>query len=218
MISCDTPNWAAQRIDSTCGAHSMPDILDPTSRWERELTNLRSRIGQRRRGSGDAGPDLTDAALITCDGLLRDLAGAHLECERLRGEVRAETANWEHLFDAMPGGCLITDRGGVIRIANRAAATILNTSARHLKDRPFLVFSQDRVAFSSLLQRLARGGEHVRATLVLRPRERKATAVDVIAIPLSPDQTGDCVWFISPRTDSQKSDAAAETAISASDR
>ena len=198
----------------------MTNTLDPTFRWERELTNLRSRIGHRRRGSGDAGPDLTDAALTTCDGLLRDLAGAHLECERLRGEVRAETATWEHLFDAMPGGCLITDRGGVIRIANRAAAMILNMSAKHLKDRPLLVFSQDRVAFSSLLQRLARGGEHVRATLVIRPRERKATAVDVIAIPLSPDETSDWVWFISPTTDSQKlsAEAAAETAISASDR
>ena len=157
--------------------------------------------------------------MAACDGLLRDLAGVHVECERLRDQVRAEIATWEHLFDAMPGASLLTDDAGVIRDANRAAAAILNTSAKHLKDRQLLVFSQDRAAFSALLQRLARGGEHVCATMVLRPRERKATAVNVIAVPLSPDHAGGWVWFFSPNTDSQKAsraDSVAADTISAS--
>lgn len=197
-----------------------PDALDPTARWTRQIANLRSRI-QRRRASGGASGELIEAALVACEGLLQDLAGEHLECDRLRNEVRTETAAWEHLFDAMPGGCLLTDDAGFIRNANNAAAAILNTSARHLKDRQLLVFSEDRGPFRALLERLARGSEHVRATIALRPRERKPTVVDVIAIRLTADEAGGVVWFLSPTTDSRnvsRAESVGEAAISASDR
>ena len=199
----------------TCKGNAMADTLDPTPRWIRELTNLRSRI-QRGRSSGATRPELIDETLAACDGLLRDLAGEHLECERLRGAVRAEAAMWEHLFEAMPGPCLLTDSAGSIRTANRAAATILNTSAKHLKDRQLIVFSEDREAFTALLRRLARGGEHIRATIAVRPRERKARRVDVIVVPLSGDETGQWAWFLSPNSSSQQaSGEAVETPISA---
>ncbi len=217
MIWCGTDNRRVDQIGTIDGPYAMADTLDPTPRWTRELTNLRSRI-QRRRSSGAASPELIDETLDTCDGLLRDLAGQHLECERLRGAVRAETAIWEQLFDAMPGPCLLTDNAGFIRNANRAASAILNTSAKHLKNRQLIVFSEEREGFRALLRRLARGGEHVRATIAVRPRERKATRVDVIVVPLSGDGTCQWVWFLSPNSGSQQvsdESVAPETPISA---
>ena len=54
----------------------------------------------------------------------------------------------------MPGACLVTDGLGSILYANRAAGAFLNVSGKHLKDRQLLVFSADRQAFGTLMQRL----------------------------------------------------------------
>ena len=69
--------------------------------------------------------DLTKAVLAAADSLLRELAGAQLECERLRASSRAQTAEWERLFDAMPCAWVITDRTGSIRDANGMASVLL---------------------------------------------------------------------------------------------
>ena len=197
----------------------MPDAPDAISRWTRALTELRAQRPPRKGADGSS--ELAEAALTACSDLLRDFAGAELECERLRAELRVETTIWERLFDAMPGACLITDDTGLIQSANHGAAVMLNTSARHLKNRQLLIYSQDRAAFSALLGRLARGGEHVQATLAVRPRDRQATAVDLVAMPLSADRTHGWVWFLSPENGAEEPRAAdlvdSETEALASD-
>src|SRR5687768_13518407 len=114
----------------------MADVVDTTPHWARELTHLRARARKLRWQTADPlVGELTDEALATCDSVLRDLAGAQLECDRLRSRVRMGNADWNRLFDAMPGACLLTDNVGLILNANKAAGVLLNVSPKWLKDR-----------------------------------------------------------------------------------
>jgi PAS domain-containing protein len=196
----------------------MSDAIDPIPRWTRELAHLRTRATKRGRGAADAGTtEVTEIALATCDSLLRDLAGAHLECERLRAELRSSSASWERLFDLMPSACVLTDEAGVILNANQAAGVALNISGKHLKDRPLLVFSENRPAFSDLLSRLARGTDYVRTSLTIRPRERKPAPMDVFVLPLDGHRPGLLLWFLTA-SESQRDrsdDPLEQTALSA---
>src|SRR5688500_15458414 len=108
----------------------MIKIADPVRRWTRQLGELRAQVAKNGRA---AGAELMENALTLCDSLLRDLAGIHLECDKLRGEVRRCSAAWDHLFEMMPSPCLLTDGAGEIVNANRAAGTVLNLSAKALK-------------------------------------------------------------------------------------
>ena len=115
----------------------MTDRTNPVQYWTRELGHLRGRVLRfRGRTAEPDDGDLTEAALAAADSLLRELAGAQLECERLRAASRAQTAEWERLFDAMPCAWVITDRAGSIRDANGMAGVLLNLSVRHLRGPP----------------------------------------------------------------------------------
>ena len=185
--------------------------IDPVPRWSREVAKLRAQTSRARRSAASKDGEVAEAALETCESLLRDLAGAQLECERLQARVRAEAAAWERLFEVMPRACLLTDGAGVIVTANAAAGALLNVSARHLKDRELLVFTRDRDAFRVLLQRIGRGAEEeVAGSLAIRPRERRVQQVDVRVVPLSPD-SGMWLWFFSSPVDAERSDARGES-------
>ena len=178
----------------------MTNTIDPVPYWMREIAQLRAQVVKNRRASDQSAfGDVAERALMVCDALLQELAGAGLECERLRAEARTETATWERLFDVMPGACLLTDGTSAILTANRAAGTLLNVSAKHLKDRQLLLFSSDREKFNALLQELPLGGqgEH-RAVLTIRPKERKALQMGVLVVPLSSGQPGLWLWFLNP--------------------
>jgi PAS domain-containing protein len=164
--------------------------------WTRQLGFLRAQANKQAR-IGPCGDILTES-LAACEALVRDLAGAHLECDRLRADLRASTAAWDHLFDVIPAACLLTDVTAVILNANRIAAVFLNVNAKHLKDRELIVFFEDRAAFADLVHRVARsGGDQLHATLTVRPRERKPTAVEVVVVPLE-GGSGLWVWFLRP--------------------
>ena len=178
--------------------------------WTRQVAQLRTQALKAKRVHQSDGGAVADTALETCDGMLRDLAGAFLECDRLRAEVHSGHAAWEHLFQMMPVACLSTDRVGAIVSANRAAGLLLNTSPKHLKDRQLLVFSENRVAFSAILEQRALP-QQLRATITLRPRERKRTEADVLIVPLSTDATDLWLWFLTPTRDRRD---AAEPVIS----
>ena len=100
----------------------MTNTIDPVPYWTREIEQLRAQVVKnRRRSDPSALGDVAERALMVCETLLQELAGARLECERLRAEARTETATWERLFDVMPGACLLTDGASAILTANRAA-------------------------------------------------------------------------------------------------
>lgn len=176
----------------------MTVTIDPVPRWSREVAQLRAQARKIRRGSSAKDAEVAEAALETCDSLLRDLAGAQLECERLQAKVQTEMAIWERLFDVMPRASLLTDSAGYIVKGNSAAGALLNVSARHLKDRQLLVFTRDRDAFRVLLQRMGDGREaEVQGSLGIRPRERRPVPMDVRVVPLSPG-AGMWLWFFVP--------------------
>jgi PAS domain-containing protein len=162
----------------------MSDPSDSASSWARRLTTLRALAS--RRGRADQPREVAEEALSLCDALVRELAGAQLACSELRAKVLAADAAWEHLFEIMPGACVLSDGAGVILKANPAASRLLNVSAAGLNGRELLVFSQDRQTFLALLREMGemRRGE-LRAELLLRPRERKPvmTQLHVVAAP-----------------------------------
>jgi PAS domain-containing protein len=193
----------------------MTSSVDLVTRWTREIANLRAQAAKLRRTT--APPACTEAvehALAVCDSVLQDLAGAGLECEGLRAELRTETAAWERLFDTMPVGCLITDGVGSILNANRAAGVFLNVSVKNLKDRQLLMFSIDRDAFRTLVQGLRPGTTQHRATLLLRPKERKARETDILVVPLSEDHPGRWLWFLDPSRSSSSAQVAEQVVAS----
>ena len=59
-------------------------------RWMRELGQLRGRA--IKQGQGAASNDLLQGALTMCDALLRDLAGAHADCDKLRAHIQEREA------------------------------------------------------------------------------------------------------------------------------
>jgi hypothetical protein len=69
---------------------SLTPVVDPTALWTRQLAHLRMRAERvRRTATNTADRDVMEDALCMCDSLLRDLADAHLESERLRARVGA---------------------------------------------------------------------------------------------------------------------------------
>ena len=177
----------------------MIKIADPVRRWTRQLGDLRLHAAKNGRA---AGAELIEEALGICDALLRDFAGLHLECDKLRGELRASYAAWDHLFEAMPAACVLTDDAGAIVEANRAAGAVLNLSPRALKGRQLMVFAENRPAFETLLRSLAADGEDEhRARLLLRPRDRKPSNVDVVIVPLHEEPSGRLLWFLGGTSD-----------------
>jgi PAS domain-containing protein len=176
-------------------------MIDPTvvsSGWARRLAALRREAGKRSRGA--AASDVTEEALSMCEALVRELAGAQLAHDRLRADLRVAEAAWDHLFDVMPTGCLLTDESGSILKANRAAGALLNVSATHLRGRALLVFSEDREAFRALLTELRPNcSTELRARMLLRPRERKPALMQLQVIP-SPRRDQEWFWIVAPAT------------------
>ena len=199
----------------------MTDILDPVPHWTHELAQLRSRAAKlgRRRPSPEAPlAEVVEEMLAACASVLQELAGAHGECQKLRAELEKERAAWEHLFDAVPGACVLTDDQGVIVNANRSAGLVLNVNARRLAERQLLLFTEDRTSFGVLLQRLSAGEVPLRASLTLRPRERRPLETDVIVTAGLPNQSGVWLWFFVSRGQSQtgeRDDSAATQLIAA---
>jgi len=101
--------------------------------------------------------------------------------------------------------CLCADENGRISRANRAAALLLNVSARHLVDQPLLHFTQDRDGFLDVLRRVRRDRTPLQCALAIRPRERGTVATMVTVVPRTPDAASEWLWFLEPvRTDAAR--------------
>jgi PAS domain S-box-containing protein len=169
---------------------------DPTRHWTREIGHLRLRAAKVRAAvaNAPAGAVIEDA-LALCDTVVQDLAGAHLDAERLRGRLAKEIAAWQVLFDAIPMACVCTDLDGQVLNVNRPAALLLNYSVKHLIGRDLLIFTDDREKFTRFLG--VAGAHSVRRTTVtLRPRERKPRVLEVTLRPASQDNEAAWLWFL----------------------
>ena len=148
--------------------------------------------------------EIVTDALDTCEGLLRDLAGAERASEQARRETQRAIASRLLLFEHVPIAGVTTDTSGVIVSANSAGAALLNVSAKHLLGRPLLHFVEDREGFNRLTQRI-RVAEEGRATALmsLRPRERAAVLVRALVVPESAIDASSWIWFLVPEADAE---------------
>jgi len=169
-------------------------------RWTRTIDRLKARLTLR---SASASPKLEaalDEAVTTYDLLLQDLAGAEIANRHLRSEVASMERQLDDFFQKMPVACVVTDASGTIRRVNARAASLLNTSARHLEREsgPLVYYVQERQPFFALLNVLATGGENVGAALLIRPRERAPMQVDTSVVPHNVDGESLLLWFLNP--------------------
>src|SRR5690606_7203349 len=106
-------------------------------RWTAEIDRLRARAAKIARSLplDDGGTvELLESCLGLGDSLLRDLSGAALAGERLRQQLLVLERWGAEVFDQMPVACVQANEHGEIVRANRAAAALFNTSAKHLQN------------------------------------------------------------------------------------
>lgn len=174
---------------------------DVLRRWTRLIGALRTRRRKLRTAGPDAAPalaELVDESLEACAGVLQDLAGSQLLCERLEEEVRAAALHRQYLLEQIPIACVSTDEQGVIEHANQLAAELLNVSPKHLRGRMLLHFSADRVAFGRLLHDLPVAGGRAEASVPVRPRERGPFQLNILVVRAGTRAASSWLWFLTP--------------------
>ena len=199
----------------------MPFDTDIVRRWTRLLTALRSRRRKLDLGSAATAAtvaELTDESLEISAGILQDLAGSQLDCERLRAVARAEASQRYHVLEHLPIACIVADVEGVIEYANPPASLLLNVSPKHLRGRLLLHFSSDRVAFARLLAELPVGGGSLDAPLPVRPRERGPSRLHALIIPAGAPEASSWLWFLTPVGAAEEHSASESDAYSTSTR
>ena len=163
------------------------------------IAQLRNRAAKVRRGS--ASPEVLDVveqSLSLSDAVVRELAGTGLRFDAYKLKLDEQTALWSYLFEEMPLSCIETDASSIIFNANRAAATMLNTSVKHLGARLLMHFAEDRDRFGQLLRGLSIDGSRQSSPLIIRPRERAPMHVEATVIPRSPGDRTSWLWFFRP--------------------
>jgi PAS domain-containing protein len=187
------PGWEPDGIESALGEK------DLSRRWTIAIGQLRSRAAKvRRTATSPEVLEVIDQSLSLCDGVVRELAGTGLQFDDFKVKLDAQTALWSYLFEEIPLPCVETDASGIIFNANRAAATMLNTSVKHLGARLLMHFAEDRDRFGQLLRGLPADGSRHRASLIIRPRERAPMHVEATVIPRAPGETTSWLWFFTP--------------------
>ena len=171
---------------------------DVCRRWTIAIAQLRSRAAKIRRGASAEVMEVIDQSLGLCDSVVRDLAGTGLQFDAFKVKLDSQSALWSHLFEEMPAACIETDASGIIFNANRAAASMLNTSVKHLGARLLLHFAEDRDQFGGLIRGLAADGTRHHLSLTIRPRERAPMAVEATVVPRSPGDSSSWLWFFTP--------------------
>jgi PAS domain-containing protein len=160
---------------------------------------LRNRAAKVRRAAVPAEAlEVIEQSLSLSDSIVRDLAGSGLQSDIYKVKLDEQTALWSYLFEEMPLACVETDANGIIFGANRAAATMLNTSVKHLGARLLLHFVEDRDRFGQLLRGLPADGARRRSSLVIRPRERAPMQVEATVMPRAPGDSASWLWFFMP--------------------
>ena len=172
---------------------------DVARRWSIAIAQMRNRAAKVRRAAVPPEVlEVVDQSLSLSDAVVRELAGTGLQFDAYKVKLDEQTALWSYLFDEMPLPCVETDASGIIFNANRAAATMLNTSVKHLGARLLLHFAEDRDRFGQLLRGLPSDDSRHRCSLIIRPRERAPIHVEATVIPRTPGDTSSWLWFFMP--------------------
>ena len=96
-----------------------------------------------------------------------------------RDALEAERKRYADLFEFAPDAYVVTDAGGIIREANRAAEGLLGLRAKSLQGKPLTncVAKDDRRDFRLMLARAGTAGQAVRQEFRIKPRGRPAMPI-----------------------------------------
>ena len=114
----------------------------------------------------------------------------HEQVAEGRQSLEAERDHYHELFEQAPVAYLVTDRMGVIREANRRAASLVGVAQHFLVGRPLAMFvtGEDRWRLRERLNRLG-GLDPGSCQLRLQPRRRAPVPV-VVSTSVARDQAG----------------------------
>ena len=128
------------------------------------------------------------------------LRGRDEELEAVRMAVEAERRRYRDLFDFAPDGYLVTDPGGVIAEANRAAAALLGVAGEDLagRDLAACVADDERPTFHAERERLLRLGRRREweIRLLRRDGEPFEAAVTAAVVPDWDDEPVALRWIV----------------------
>ncbi len=140
------------------------------------------------RTRGEASPGATREALTELSLALEELRVSEEEL-RVQSDIltdvqqalETERERYHGFFTHLPDPCLVTDATGVVREANRAAATLLGARADALAGKPLAVFvsEEDRRDFRRRIMEGIRAGETVEWMLRLHPRNSPVVRMQV---------------------------------------
>lgn len=107
-----------------------------------------------------------------------------LATTRLR--IEAERQRYENLFDFTPDAQLVTDVGGTIREANRAACNFFNMPQKFLLGKPLIVFvvESDRLKFRNELNKLPNKDRIPEIEVSIQPRHGEIFEAAFRLVPL----------------------------------
>jgi PAS domain S-box-containing protein len=131
----------------------------------------------------------------------------------------AATVCFQPLFDAIPDGCLVTDKEGTILAANRSVTALLNTSQRSLVGRSlsrFVITEPDRPLLGGL-DGVLEAGRAQTWEVTLQPRHE--TPIDV-AVTVAPHRDAGgrlagLLWFLRDVTECRRAERSLELLIRA---
>jgi PAS domain S-box-containing protein len=165
-----------------------------------EVESTRGRTGERQHlaaATRKALPQALEELHVTLEEARKaheELSAQNEELLRNRQAIEAERERYQELFDFAPDGYLVTDRSGMIREANRAAAMMIGVEPGSLHGQPLTVYvaDRDKQLLRRLLSRIQTTSAATRLDLLMQPRtgEQFLAAVSASSIQLSGSATG----------------------------
>ncbi|MFB2896998.1 PAS domain-containing protein [Aerosakkonemataceae cyanobacterium BLCC-F50] len=149
--------------------------------FTRQVETVNSRLHQlfRDAGVGSSQSQMLAQALKELGVISEELQVAvdelmiqNEELAATRMRIEAERQRYENLFDFTPDAQVVTDLGGTIREANRAACKFFNVPQRFLLGKPLVVFvvESDRLRFRSELNKLQNQDRIQEIEVSIQPR------------------------------------------------
>lgn len=175
---------------------------------KRELLHKHRQEADEQATSGPLRVERALAELV--EHLQRTLAELRAAEEQLRQDkeelvaarrrVETERQHYAELFNAAPDGYLLTDAHGVIREANRAAASLLNTSQSALIGQQFLSYisENERHTLEPLLRQDLRTGLAHHWEVRVLPSEQAPfdAAITIAAVGDDTGEVRDLRWLV----------------------
>ncbi|MBF2029605.1 MAG: PAS domain S-box protein [Oscillatoriales cyanobacterium C42_A2020_001] len=133
----------------------------------------------------------------------------------LQNELKEEQQRYQDLFEHMPDGCVLTDSHGVVKQANCAMTSLINTQAQFLvgKSLSSLIVPEDASLFQTKLSQITQSRSHLSDRIEFSVRlYRRPTNVFIatLAVNVVRKQGDGCLlqWVVRDITERKRAEAA----------